>query len=258
MVKVLSIFVMLCCSFACFAEEEQAAVPYLVVLYGAPGSGRASMAVRLRKDFDFPNISLATLLANHVLEGTTLGNKGQDYFVRGGDLPPELLPAILSERLLEADCSRGAFLEDMSLSVSQIKALQMQLTHRFQVLAINIDASDEWLVQRVGHRFVCYGCGYVCDDSDSNRADSNRCIICSSPMQRRQGDTPEVVRSRVEGYRSQTAPLLSFYREQGVFVQISGDRKFEETYKDLLETIEQRTGIVASKEHFELSLQPIE
>jgi len=260
MTKVLSLFLAFCCCVPCLGEEEkpQADLPYIVILYGAPGSGRAGMAVRVRRDFDFPNISLATLLANHVLEGTSLGNKGQDYFINGGDLPPELLPAILCERLLEPDCSRGIFLEDMSLSVDQISDIQKQLSRQFRFLVITIDSTDDWLIQKVEHRFVCYACGYVYDDSESNRKDRTNCDVCSSPLQRRQGDAPDVIRSRLEGYRAQLAPLLDLYKKQGVLFRIPGNRKFDETYKDLLSTIEQKTGLLASRAHSELGLQAVE
>jgi adenylate kinase len=247
MTKVLSVILALLSCLPCWGEEEQDALPYLVILYGAPGSGRASMAVRVRKDFDFPNISLATLLSNHILEGTSLGTKGQDYLVNGGSLPPELIPAMLCDRLKERDCARGALLEDMSLTINQIRALQNQLVNRFQILAVNIDATDDWLVQKAGRRLVCRNCGYVCDDSEMSQKEQNCCDICSAPLQRRPGDSPEVLRSRLEVYRTQLAPLFSLYLEKGMLLQIPGNREFDETYKALVSAIELKTGLIASK-----------
>jgi adenylate kinase len=234
------------------AEKEPAgAPPYIVILYGAPGSGRASMAIHLRRDFAFPTISSATLLTTHVLEGAPLGTKGLEYLTNGGELPQELLPAILCDRFLQPDCIRGAFLEDMSLNVSQILDMKNQLAKRFQFLIVNIDSSDEFLIQHVERRFVCYNCGYVYDDTDPTRKLRTQCDVCSSPLHRRQGDNPEVIKSRLEAYRNQVSPLLNVYREQGILMQIPGNRNYDDVYKDIVQTIEHVTGLMASKIRFE-------
>jgi adenylate kinase len=248
--SVLLVVLSLVPSMIVFGEESvRADCPhsYVIILYGAPGSGRATMAIRLRRDFAFPTISLPSLLTTHVLEGTSLGTKGRDYFINGGELPPELLPAILCDRLIQPDCVSGAFLDDMSLTVQQILDIEKQLGSRFQFLIVNIDSSDDFLVQRVERRLVCYKCGYVYDDTDPSTRQRTRCEFCSSPLQRRQGDTPEVVKSRLETYRSQVSPLLKIYKEQGILVQIPGNRKYDDVYKDIVQTIEHRTGLVASK-----------
>jgi adenylate kinase len=251
MTKVLSVILLFLSYFPCFGEEEQTSLPYLLILYGAPGSGRAGMAVRVRRDFNLPNISLPTLVATHVFEGTALGEKGRDFLGKGGSPPPELLFAMLCDRLKESDCAKGALLEDMSLTVGQVGVLQKQLADRFQLLVVNIDASDDWLVQKAGRRFVCHNCGYVCDDSETFHKEHNYCDICSSPLQRRQGDSPEAIRSRLEAYRSQLSPLFSFYLEKKVLIQVPGNREFDETYKALVGAIEARTGLVASKTKIE-------
>ncbi len=231
------------------SQGQEGAPPYVIVLYGAPGSGRGTMAIRLRHDFAFPTISPATLLTTHVLEGTSLGTKGKEYCIHGGELPQELLPAILCDRLLQPDCSKGAFLDDMFLTEAQIRDIQCQLEHHFRFLAINIDASDDFLIQRVEKRMICSSCGYVYDDPEATRQTKTHCDNCSSPLHKRQGDTPEVIKARLETYRKQVAPLMKIFKEQGVLVQVPGNRKSTELYKDILQTIEHITGLVASKKH---------
>lgn len=238
-----------------FGEDEptENTKPYLIVLQGAPGSGRASIAVRLRRDFSFPAISLTTLLANHVLEGTALGTKCLDYFINGGEMPKELVPALLYDRLLEPDCSRGVLLEDLALPNPQVLELEKRLDSKFHLLIINIAASDEWLIQRAQHRLVCYKCGYVYDEKEMGKKQKTTCDICGSPLQQRQEDSPEVIKARLAAYHAQLTPLFDLFKKDKHFVQIPGDRRFEETYQDVLHTIEQKTGLVPSKIHADSS-----
>jgi adenylate kinase len=228
-------------------ELPSSNLPFLIILYGAPGSGRATMAVHLRRDFAFPCISLATLLASHVLEEPPIEGRGSRK--SEDNVPTKLLPAILCARLLRPDCSHGAFLDDMSLTIEQVRDIQQQLASHFQFFVVNIDVNDDWIVRRVERRFVCHDCGWVCDDVPLSQEGSMTCDVCSSPLQRRQEDSPEVVRARFEGYHHQLDPLLKLYEQQGVLIHVAGNREFDETYREILKLIEHKTGIIASKSH---------
>jgi adenylate kinase len=229
------------------ADETQER-PYTVIIYGTRGSGRATMSVNLRKEFSFPDISLASLLATHVAEETRLGKKARDYVVRGGKLPSDLALEILCERLSQPDCAHGVFLEEFPLTLTESKDLYDKLSSRFFFMVISIDVSDDWLIKRCQHRSVCHTCGRVYDDPFSCPKHKGQCDICSGTLHQRTEDTPEAIMDRLSTYRSLMAPILDFFQQRSVLTRISGDRDYDETYRAIVNTIFQKTGIAPTKQ----------
>ena len=231
-----------------YAEGELNDRPHAVLIYGIRGSGRATMSVKLRKQFSFPDISLASLLANHVAEETSLGKKAKNYFSHGGELPPELSLEILSERISQPDCAKGFLLEEFPLTPLEAQALYDKFSSHVSFLVITVDVSDDWLIERFQHRSVCRTCGRVYDDETfSCPKHKGQCDICSGTLHQRTEDSPEVIKSRIASYRTVMSPIFDYYRQKNVLVHVSGDRDFEETYQEIVRTIEQRTGIAPNK-----------
>jgi adenylate kinase len=229
------------------SDTEVSSKPYLIFLYGARGSGRAAIAVRLRQDFSFPDISLAPLISNHILDETSFGQKAREYLFKGVDLPTELSLAILYERLSQPDCLRGALFEDFPQSGEYYEAMKEHLSSYFHFLVISINASDDWLVERAEHRLVCRICGKVYVEPTSPAKHKGYCDICLEPLHRRLDDSPEVIKARVQNYRSQIAPLLAKYRKERILIDICGERKFEEVFHDVINAVEANTGIHAAR-----------
>jgi adenylate kinase len=229
-----------------WSQEELSKKPYIIFLYGAKGSGSGVMAVRLKKNFLFPDISLASLISNHILEETPLGEQAKQYLVNGKELPTELSLSILCERLQQKDCTRGSIFEDFPLIVDYFQLMNECISSYFRFLVIYINASDDWLAERSEHRFVCRICGKVYDEATSSLKNKGFCDICLEPLHRRQEDSPEVVKIRVQNYRTQLAPLLNIYQREKILVEINGERPFDTVYKDVINTIEAHTGLQKS------------
>lgn len=221
--------------------------PYVIFLYGAKGSGRGVMAVRLKQNFLFPDISLASLVSNHILEETLLGEQAKEYLVTGKELSTELSLSILCERLDHPDCLQGTLFEDFPLAVDYFRLMKERLSSHFRFLAIYINASDDWLAERSEHRLVCRTCGKVYDEATSSLKNKGFCDICLNPLYRRQDDSPEVVKTRAHNYRTQFEPLLTEYQREKVLVEINGERPFDVIYRDIVNTIEAHTGLQVCK-----------
>lgn len=229
------------------SEEELVAKPYIVVLYGARGSGRAAIAVRLRQDFAFPDISLAPLVSNHILEETTFGQQAREHLLKGTELPTELSMAILYDRLSQPDCQRGALFEDFPQNVEYFCSMREHLSTYFNFIAISINASDDWLSERAEHRLVCRTCGKVYVEPTSPAKHKGYCDICLEPLHRRLDDSPEVIKSRVQNYRTQIAPILAIFKKDRALFDVCGERKFEEVYHDIINIVEAHTGIRSAR-----------
>lgn len=228
-------------------DAEMSSKPYLIFLYGARGSGRAAIAVRLRQEFSFPDISLAPLVSNHILDETSFGQKARDYLFKGVDLPTDLSLAILYERLSQPDCIRGALFEDFPQTCEYYEAMRDHLSPYFNFLVLSINASDDWLVERAEHRMVCRTCGKVYVEPTSPAKHKGYCDICLEPLHRRLDDSPEVIKARVQNYRTQIAPLLAAYRKERLLIDICGERKFDEVYRDIINAVEANSGIHAAR-----------
>lgn len=237
----------MCCTAGDGFGSEKAVLsdPYVIILYGSPGSGKASIAARLRVDFGLPVISPVTHLSSHVLEETPLGNKAKDFFSNGSPMPKDLLPALLCDRLLESDCCQGALLEDTPLSLEQVQALHECMSPRFHFLVVGIDASDEWILRKAEHRAICHQCGKVFDvPQEESRRD---CDICNTPLTHRKADSPETMRAKIKEYNEAVAPLFEWYHHEGVLIRISGEKKFDVVYEEVVDSIEKATGLMSEK-----------
>ena len=243
--SIITLVLFLCICSPFFGEDSENR-PYLIVLYGARGSGRTIITVRLRQEFSFPTISIAPLLANQLLEETSLGKKARDFERSGGVFPEELCLSILNDRLLQPDCLQGVLLEEFPNTIDQAKALYDQLESKFTFLAIMINIPDNWFIKRVENRLVCRMCGRVYD-KPSPPNQKGICDICSGPLEQRLEDSADLIRSRLEAYKTKISPVLDFYKEKQLLITIDGDRKLEALYQDIVSTIEARTGLIGQK-----------
>ena len=225
-----------------FSDEEPAAKPFIVALYGARGSGRAAIAVRLRQDFAFPDISLAPLISNHILEETAFGQRARELLFHGTELPNELSLAILYERLAQPDCLHGALFEDFPQNTEYFQTMKAHLSPYFNFIAISINASDDWLAERAEHRLVCRTCGKVYVEPTSPAKNKGYCDICLEPLHRRLDDSSEVIKARVQNYRTQIAPILAIFKKERALFDVCGERKFDEVYRDIINVVEAHTG----------------
>jgi len=240
MVRMVAIVISLLCSLVLIGEqpEEECLCPCIIALYGPRGSGRAILAMRLREKFSFPNLSIASLVTNHLIEESPIGRNARDYDTSANDFPEDFPLKILCERLLLPDCSQGILLEDFPKTVEQAKILASKLSTKFRFLAIIIQPDNEWLAQRVQNRLVCRMCGKVYDDVDSKK---NTCDICSGLLQRRPDDSPDVVKARVQTYQETTQPVLSYFNDTYELFTIPGNRSLNEIYQEIYCIIEKET-----------------
>lgn len=198
------------------------------------------MTVKLQEEFHIPLISLANLISATELEETPLAEQICAYLAKGEKIPPSISAAILHDYLTQPDCRHGVILEENPFSIEEMQALKESLAGSFFLIPISIETSEEWLIQRFEHRWVCRNCGRVYDLSPPKKATA--CTICNGPLQRRLDDSPETIKSRHESYQTQATPVLDFLREQQLLAEIPGERNYDEIYKDVIKTIEGKLG----------------
>lgn len=214
---------------------QESSKPSIIVLYGPPGSGRAKIAVKLHQNFDIPRISFAELLADTLHEDSVIGTQSREYMNNGGDIPIDLFWMILDRRMKMKDCHRGCLWEGIPCTIEQAKLSKSKLSDRFRFIIFSIDATNDWLIQRVEGRVFCSSCGRVYNDQQSSPKICGACDICGHPLQRRAEDSPEMVQARFQTYQESISSTLAFWNEQKILQNISGDQPLEQIYSEILQ-----------------------
>ncbi len=180
-----------------------------VVFLGPPGAGKGTQAVRVAEKYNVPHISTGDILRAAVSEGTELGKLAKSYMDKGELVPDDVIIGIIRERLSQPDVKENGFILDgFPRTLPQAEALDKMLSELKmpldRVVYLNVD--DEEIVKRLLAR---------------GRAD----------------DTEEVIRNRLEVYRKQTAPLIDYYSEKCLLVEIYGVGDIEEITRKIEESL---------------------
>ncbi len=212
-----------------------------VVLLGPPGSGKGTQSKRLVGATGIPQVSTGDLFRAMKGQQTPLAREVQEIMARGELVPDELTVQVLKDRLEREDCQiHGALLDGFPRTVPQAEALDHLLTEFGTevkaVLFLNIPVDEA--VRRISGRWSCPACGRVYhEQSDAPRV-PGICDLDGSALVRRADDEPDVVRERYQLYLEKTAPLIDFYRERGLLIEVDATRDMDEITPDMIAAIE--------------------
>ena len=196
-----------------------------IVLLGAPGAGKGTIA-KLLSDFDGSvQISTGDILRNAVKAKTKLGIEAQGYMERGELVPDKLIMDIMEARLQEPDCAKGYLLDGFPRTIPQAEELKKLLTKLNMKLdaVINIDVPKEVILDRLTTRRTCSNpdCQEIYNIKSKPPTPDGKCLKCGSPAVQRADETVEAITKRLETYNEKTAPLIDFYAKEGLLKTIA-------------------------------------
>ena len=201
-----------------------------IVLLGAPGSGKGTLAKRLVGEFNIPTISTGDLLRNSIKEGTELGLEAKSYMDEGKLVPTELVLKLLKERLNEKDTKEGYILDGFPRSLEQAELLDKMIDVD---VCLFLDVPKDTIVGRVMGRRTCKDCGEI---YNTRTYAEDRCK-CGGELYQRDDDNPETVSKRFDTFASQTEPLVDFYKNKGLLKVVVGQDNPEDTFKFALKAM---------------------
>lgn len=207
-----------------------------LVLLGPPGAGKGTQAANIINKYQIPHISTGDIFRKNIKEGTELGKKAKEYMDKGLLVPDEIVVAIVKDRLTEDDCKNGFLLDGFPRTVAQADALDAELKEMGVALdkVINIDVSKENLIERAVGRRICKECGQTYHIKFNPPKVENKCDICGGELYQRKDDTIETVTKRIEVYLEQTKPLIDYYKNKGILVDINGEQSIEKVFADIV------------------------
>lgn len=211
-------------------------MPRYIVLLGPPGVGKGTQAQRIAEATRLPHISSGDLFRAHVQNQTGLGQLAKAYMDKGELVPDEVTVGMIRERLAQTDCQAGALLDGFPRTVVQAEALDRLLAEfGGQVDCVPfITASEATLVERLSGRWTCKAQGHIFHEKHNPPKEAGRCDFDGSELYQREDDQPETVRRRIQVYFQQTAPLIEYYRQRGLLVEVDGAQPIEKVTSDLL------------------------
>lgn len=196
-----------------------------IVLLGAPGAGKGTIA-KLLSDYDGSvQISTGDILRNAVKAKTKLGIEAQGYMERGELVPDKLIMDIMEARLQESDCAKGYLLDGFPRTIPQaeeLKKLLIKLNMKLDAV-INIDVPKEVILDRLTTRRTCSNpdCQEIYNIKSKPPSPDGKCLKCGSPAVQRADETVEAITKRLETYNEKTAPLINFYAKEGLLKTIA-------------------------------------
>jgi adenylate kinase len=196
-----------------------------LILLGPPGAGKGTQAERLVKERGLIQLSTGEMLRAAVKAGSEIGLKAKAIMERGELVPDAVVVQIIADRIDQPDCQGGFVLDGFPRNPPQAAALDDMLSARALKIdhVIEMTVDDAALVERITGRFSCAKCGAGYHDKFKPTKIAGKCDSCgSADFIRRADDNAETVKSRLDVYHAQTAPLLPYYRERGVLRQVDG------------------------------------
>ena len=203
-----------------------------IILLGAPGSGKGTMAQKLTSELNIPQISTGDIFRKNLREETPLGLQIKEIVSGGGLVPDEITIEIVKQRLAEADCAKGYILDGFPRSIVQAEALDT-----FQTIdaAINLDVDKETVVKRLSGRRFCPDCNGTFHVSTLHSAEIFP--VCGGKLIIRPDDSEATVRERLKVYEINTFPLIEYYQKRGKLLTVDGNGSVDEVYLRILKAL---------------------
>ena len=205
-----------------------------LVLFGPPGAGKGTQAQLLRDRLKVVHISSGDLFRCHLGKGTALGLRVKEYINKGELVPDDVTLKIILDKVMSIPDDEGFILDGFPRTTHQANALEKKLAAESRILdkVVHLDVSEPELLRRLGGRNICRSCR--APHAIGEGEEGKKCDNCGGELYQRDDDAPVAVKKRIEVYNAQTIPVLDFYRDRGVLVDISGDGTVDEVNKQVL------------------------
>ncbi|MBR1487216.1 MAG: adenylate kinase [Synergistaceae bacterium] len=201
-----------------------------LVLLGAPGAGKGTQAAFLKERYGLAHVSTGDIFRENLKNSTPLGLEAKKYMDAGQLVPDETVMKMVGAKLAELENSKGFMLDGFPRTVAQAEFLESK-TKIDGVILFSVD--DEAIVKRLSSRAVCKDCGNV-----TTRLEHDKCPSCGGELYTREDDNETTVRSRLKVFHDQTEPLVKFYSDRNLLLEVDASQKPEKVFADVVELLD--------------------
>ena len=210
-----------------------------IIMLGAPGAGKGTQAKQIAAKYQIPHISTGDIFRANIKNGTELGKKAKTYMDQGALVPDELTCDLVMDRIQQDDCKNGFVLDGFPRTIPQAEALKAALDKMGETIdyAIDVEVPDENIVNRMGGRRACIGCGATYHVEFNAPKVEDVCDTCGGELVLRDDDKPETVQKRLSVYHAQTQPLIDYYKKANVLVEVDGTQDINVVFQDIVKIL---------------------
>ena len=234
-----------------------------IIMLGAPGAGKGTQAKKIAAKYEIPHISTGDIFRANIKNGTELGKKAKTYMDQGLLVPDELVVDLVVDRVQQADCAKGYVLDGFPRTIPQADRIVQDDCKNGFVLdgfprtipqaealdealkklgtsidyALNIEVPDDNIINRMGGRRACVGCGATYHVVFNAPKLEDTCDSCGEKLILRDDDKPETVKKRLDVYHEQTQPLIDYYKKAGALREVDGTVDMEDVFQAIVKVL---------------------
>ena len=210
-----------------------------LIMLGAPGAGKGTQAKRIAAKYGIPHISTGDIFRANIKNGTELGKKALTYMDQGLLVPDELVCDLVVDRIQQSDCEKGYVLDGFPRTIPQAEALTAALEKLGTGIdyAINVEVTDANILNRMGGRRACLGCGATYHVEFNAPKQEGICDTCGAELVLRDDDKPETVQKRLDVYHEQTQPLIDYYTKAGKLAEVDGTKDMDDVFAAIVDLL---------------------
>lgn len=195
-----------------------------IIMLGAPGSGKGTLAKELSKEYNLVHISTGDIFRENIKKQTELGKEAYKYISNGLLVPDEITIGLVKSRLSEDDVKSGAILDGFPRTAKQAEELDMFIrkNNPINTVAVLLDIPDEDLIKRVVKRVTCSNkeCGAMYNTEFRPSKVPGICDICGSKLVKRDDDNEETVRGRLKIYHDNSKEIIKYYEDKNILFTV--------------------------------------
>ena len=206
-------------------------------MLGPPGAGKGTQAERFARARGVPRISTGDILRAAVLGQTDIGQRAKAVMNAGRLVSDDLVIGIVRDRLAQPDARQGFVLDGFPRTLVQAETLDDLIDGRAPLVVVDIEVSEETLVQRVSTRLICSVCGTTAVPGAAT------CAKCGGALTQRTDDDVDVIRERLRVYGRDTQSIVEYYRRRPTFRSVDGDQPQEQVAADIAAAIASVEGV---------------
>ena len=209
----------------------------IIVMLGAPGSGKGTVAKLLTDTLNIEHISTGDMFREEIKSGSKLGKELENYMSDGKLVPDDVVIKILDERLSRPTAQNGVVLDGFPRTKIQAEHLKQLLEKRNKKVdvAIQLNIPDEDIIYRTVKRRICSNkdCGAIYNLEFSKPKQDGICDVCGSELYRREDDNEETVKRRIDTYHKRSEPIIKYFEEEGILYTVNLRAQDQVTKQDI-------------------------